>query len=89
MCCERRYLTRCFCMGLHICFCIYASGAGRGTGLFLTASVIVYPGIGCAPGLAVLMHTFGELWKGIWTPPSQIPSALGSAIPSCLGGSGV
>lgn len=66
----------------------YASGfRGRGIGTLLDG---LYPGMGCALGLAILVSTLGCLSEGIWTPSSQVPpalAALGPAIPSSLGGS--
>lgn len=60
---------------------------------FLAVSMTVDPDPGGTPGLAVLVRRFlWVLWEGIWTPPSQVPpalAALGPAIPSCLGESGV
>lgn len=30
----------------------------------------------------------GVVWEGLWTPPYQVPPALGLTMPSCLGESG-
>lgn len=64
MCCERTYLT--------LCFCIYASGAGRGTGLFLDCvcdSVSrhrVCPRLGCS-----YEHSWGAMERDLDSPFSD------------------
>lgn len=40
------------------------------------------------PKLDCFGEHLGVLWEGIWTPASQVPPALGPAIPSCLAESG-